>query len=56
MWSLGDYAAVAAHLEPHAIELAQRSRLQTGWRSSTSPPATATSPSPRLAWGDSRGH
>jgi ubiquinone/menaquinone biosynthesis C-methylase UbiE len=30
MWSLGDYGAVAAHLEPHAIELAQRSRLQAG--------------------------
>jgi ubiquinone/menaquinone biosynthesis C-methylase UbiE len=30
MWSLGDYGAIAAHLEPHAIELAQRSRLQAG--------------------------
>jgi ubiquinone/menaquinone biosynthesis C-methylase UbiE len=30
MWSLGDYGAIAAHLEPHAIELAQRSRLQPG--------------------------
>jgi ubiquinone/menaquinone biosynthesis C-methylase UbiE len=30
MWSLGDYGALAAHLEPHAIELAQRSRLQAG--------------------------
>ena len=30
MWSLGDYGAVAAHLEPHAIELAQRSRIQAG--------------------------
>ncbi len=30
MWSLGDYGAIAAHLEPHAIELAQRSRLHAG--------------------------
>jgi ubiquinone/menaquinone biosynthesis C-methylase UbiE len=30
MWSLGDYGAIAKHLEPHAIELAQRSRLQAG--------------------------
>jgi ubiquinone/menaquinone biosynthesis C-methylase UbiE len=30
MWSLGDYSALAVHLEPHAIELAQRSRLQPG--------------------------
>src|SRR5580658_9209841 len=30
MWSLGDYGALAVHLEPHAIELAQRSRLQAG--------------------------
>jgi ubiquinone/menaquinone biosynthesis C-methylase UbiE len=30
MWSLGDYGALAVHLEPHAIELAQRSRLQPG--------------------------
>jgi ubiquinone/menaquinone biosynthesis C-methylase UbiE len=30
MWSLGDYGALAAHLEPHAIELAQRCRLQAG--------------------------
>ncbi len=30
MWSLGDYGAIASHLEPHAIELAQRSRLQAG--------------------------
>jgi SAM-dependent methyltransferase len=30
MWSLGDYGAIAAHLEPHAIELAHRSRLQAG--------------------------
>ena len=30
MWSLGDYGAIAVHLEPHAIELAQRSRLQAG--------------------------
>jgi ubiquinone/menaquinone biosynthesis C-methylase UbiE len=30
MWSLGDYGALAEHLEPHAIELAQRSRLQAG--------------------------
>ena len=30
MWSLGDYGAIAVHLEPHAIELAQRSRLQPG--------------------------
>jgi len=30
MWSLGDYGALAEHLEPHAIELAQRCRLQPG--------------------------
>ena len=30
MWSLGDYGELAVHLEPHAIELAQRSRLQAG--------------------------
>ena len=30
MWSLGDYPALAEHLEPHAIELAQRCRLQAG--------------------------
>lgn len=30
MWSLGDYGALAVHLEPHAIELAQRCRLQPG--------------------------
>lgn len=30
MWSLGDYAALAEHLEPHAVELAQRCRLQPG--------------------------
>jgi ubiquinone/menaquinone biosynthesis C-methylase UbiE len=30
MWSLGDYGELAAHLEAHAIELAQRSRLQAG--------------------------
>jgi ubiquinone/menaquinone biosynthesis C-methylase UbiE len=30
MWSLGDYEALAEHLEPHAIELAQRCRLQPG--------------------------
>jgi ubiquinone/menaquinone biosynthesis C-methylase UbiE len=30
MWSLGDYGAIAVHLEPHAMELAQRSRLQAG--------------------------
>ena len=30
MWSLGDYGALAVHLEPHAVELAQRSRLQAG--------------------------
>jgi len=30
MWSLGDYGAIAEHLEPHAIELAQRSRLLAG--------------------------
>ena len=30
MWSLGDYGALAVHLEPHAIELAQRRRLQAG--------------------------
>lgn len=30
MWSQGDYGALAVHLEPHAIELAQRSRLQPG--------------------------
>ncbi len=30
MWSLGDYGAIATHLEPHAVELAQRSRLQAG--------------------------
>ncbi|MGH6798480.1 MAG: class I SAM-dependent methyltransferase, partial [Roseiarcus sp.] len=29
-WSLGDYGALAVHLEPHAVELAQRSRLQPG--------------------------
>jgi ubiquinone/menaquinone biosynthesis C-methylase UbiE len=30
MWSLGDYGAIAEHLEPHAIELAQRSRIVAG--------------------------
>lgn len=30
MWSLGDYGALAEHLEPHAIELAHRCRLQPG--------------------------
>ena len=30
MWSLGDYGALAVHLEPHAIELSQRCRLQQG--------------------------
>src|ERR1700676_3366571 len=30
LWSRGDYGALAVHLEPHAIELAQRSRLQAG--------------------------
>jgi ubiquinone/menaquinone biosynthesis C-methylase UbiE len=30
MWSLGDYGALAVHLEPHATELAQRCRLQAG--------------------------
>src|SRR5579863_9883953 len=30
MWSLGDYGAIAEYLEPHAVELAQRSRLQAG--------------------------
>jgi SAM-dependent methyltransferase len=30
MWSLGDYGSLAVHLEPHAIELAQRSRLGAG--------------------------
>jgi ubiquinone/menaquinone biosynthesis C-methylase UbiE len=30
VWSLGDYGAIAVHLEPHAIELAQRSRLAAG--------------------------
>jgi ubiquinone/menaquinone biosynthesis C-methylase UbiE len=30
MWSLGDYGALAVHLEPHAIELSQRCRIQPG--------------------------